>query len=348
MVKRSDVMSRSSRIVLLTDLHLRSDYLPGYMEEQMKTLVALVNRKPADAVVINGDIFHRRNPRGKELLAFRKLLEKFKTKDIYINRGNHDTVAKDGSTATTLSLYKDIAHVCEDVETVRICGVDFDFIPHFEDERVIVAHLKKAKNHVFGHFGFDGCVSNGHYAYESYVKKKHFPKEKYSFLGHIHKPKVYNSNIFVLGTQYSTNFGEANAQKFIHELIIRNGEMEIVRKPIDFGIRHVLCGVNELDTKSKEFMFGNFYTVLRIKLDHLDAGSEVFLRDEVFSKYKVAHVEVAFDDVLPKYSDNFIPQQDGISISDSIIEKYIDSSHTVFSKYDLLDCLSDIRDYENK
>jgi len=341
-------MSRSSRIVVLTDLHIRSDYIPGYLETQLATLTRLVNRKPADAVIINGDIFHRRNPRGKELLAFRQLLEGFKVKDIVINRGNHDTVAKDGSTHTTLSLYKDIATVCEDVQTVRLCGVDFDFIPHFEDERDIIKHLKKSKNHRFGHFGFDGCVSNGWYEYESYVKRRHFNKDKLSFLGHIHKPKVYGGHIYVLGTQYSTGFGEANTQKYVHELIIRDGEMEVVRKTVDFGIRHVLCGIHELAEYNKRYSFKDFFTILRLKLDHLDAGCELMLKEEVVSKYTLAHLEISFDDILPKHSSSFIPEKDGISISDTIIRQYVDSSTSVFSKADLFNSLEEIRLHENK
>ena len=59
-------MSKTTRAVLLTDLHLRSDYIPGYLDSQMETLTKLVNYKKTDAVIINGDIFHKRNPRGNE------------------------------------------------------------------------------------------------------------------------------------------------------------------------------------------------------------------------------------------------------------------------------------------
>ena len=111
------------RVVLLTDLHLRSDYIPGYLDKQVETLTRMVNRKPADVVVINGDIFHRRNPKGAELLAFRKLLLSFKTKEILINRGNHDTITKDGGTQTTLSLFSDIATIFAETKTIWSLGV---------------------------------------------------------------------------------------------------------------------------------------------------------------------------------------------------------------------------------
>jgi len=339
-------MSKTTRAVLLTDLHLRSDYVPGYLEAQMSTLIKLVNQKPTDVVIINGDIFHKRNPRGAELLAFRTLLESFKCSKIYINRGNHDTVAKDGSTNTTLSLYGDIATVFSEVGSAHIGGVDFDFIPHFEDERQIVRAVKSSKNHLFGHFGFDGCVANGNYKYDSYLKRSHFPKGKLSFLGHIHKPQQHK-NLYILGTQYSTSYGEANAQKYIHELIIRDGKVDVVKKPIDFGIRHIVSRIDELPLMASRFRFDSFFTILRLKLDYLDSSTEQALRDDVLEKYPLNHLEFAFDDILPKFDSQYTPSGDVFRIDDDIISKYLNEADTVFSHKELRGALEEIRNHEN-
>ena len=339
-------MSKAVRAVLLTDLHLRSDYVPGYMEKQMETLTRLVNQKPADVVIINGDIFHKRNPRGAELLAFRRLLESFKCSKIIINRGNHDTVAKDGSTDTTLSLYRDIATVVADTETIRVGSANFDFIPHYESEQKIIKEVKASKNHIFGHFGYDGCVANGNYKYDSYLKPSHFPKNKLVFLGHIHKPQQKN-NLYILGTQYSTSFGEANAQKYIHELIIRDGNVEVVKKPIEFGIRHIMSKIDELPLLSSRLRFDSFFTILRLKLDYLDSSTEQALRDDVLDKYPINHLEFAFDDILPKFDSSYKPSGDVFAIDDDIISKYLNEAETVFSKKELLSALEEIRNYEN-
>ena len=348
MPRKFNHSSKMHRIVILTDLHLRADYLPGYLEEQIKTLTRLVNRKPPDSVVINGDVFHRRNPKGAELLAFRRLLEGLHTKNIYINRGNHDTIAKDGSTATTLSLFSDIATVITDTTTIRIHDTDFDFIPHYEDESIIIDHLKKTNNHVFGHFGFDGCVANGAYLYESYVKKSHLKGNgRHVFLGHIHKPKIYDKTIFILGTQYSTSFGEANAQKYVHEIILRSGTLEVIRKPINHGIRHITATLDTLEDMAKKFNFDAFYTILRIKLDTLDEGTERDLTEAVLKRHKVKHLEVVFEDVLPKYEASHVDYDDLLSVDDKIIEEYIDNARTIFSKSELLAALEDIKTHEN-
>ena len=295
-------MSKTTRVVLLTDLHLRSDYLPGYLDAQLKTLTRLVNQKPTDVVVINGDIFHKRNPRGSELLAFRELLEGLKCQKIYINRGNHDTVAKDGSTATTLSLYSDIATVFAEIGTAHIGGVAFDFIPHFEDEELIV--------------------------------------------GHIHKPQQIK-NTTILGTQYSTSYGEANTQKYIHELLIRDGKVRVIKKPIEFGIKHIISKIDELPAMNQKYKFSNFFTILRLKLDYLDSATEQALKDDVLTKYSINHLEFAFDDILPKFDSGYAPTTDVFSIDDDIISKYIKEADTVFSQSELLKSLEDIRNHEN-
>ena len=343
---KSNGTSRTSRVVLLTDLHLRSDYFPGFLEKQVDTLVQLVNKKPPDHLVFLGDIFEKRNPRGEEMLAFDEVLSRVKCKNIYVLRGNHDTIRKDGTSDTTLSLYKDKATIINDTETHFIGGMDFDFIPHYEDEELIIKDLEKSKNPVFGHFGFDGCVSNGHYAYESFVKKAHF-KKKLAFLGHIHKPRQYG-NVYVLGTPYSNTFGEANTQKYMHELIITDRKIkEVIKKPIDFGIRHVVCTLDKLEEANKKYRFSNFFTILRLKLDSLDSYAETELRDEIASKYKLAHIEISFEDILPKYSSWYSPTSEIFTIDDNIIDQYITSRDSVFSKQELFDALHEIKTYEN-
>ena len=82
------------------------------------------------------------------------MLDSLKCKEIYVNTGNHDRIKKDGSSCTTLSLFSDKARIITESETINIGGVNFDFIPHYEDEAKIVQAVRKSKNHMFGHFGF--------------------------------------------------------------------------------------------------------------------------------------------------------------------------------------------------
>jgi len=336
-------MSKTHRALVISDTHFRSDYIPGFLDTQVKTLIKLVNAKPPDTLIIGGDVFHKRNPKGDELLAFRKFLDSVKCDNIVILRGNHDTVHKDGSSDTTLSLFADKATIVTKPKTIAIGGVFFDFIPHHESESKIISQVKKAKNHVFGHFGFDGCVSNGSYMYESRLKRWHFPKNKYTFLGHIHKAKKYD-NVFVIGTQYSNSFGEANEQKYYMELLIKDGEIKPIRKPVNFGIRHVTCSIDELPSKGKSLINSNFFTMLRIKLDRLDEYVERQIHDKVLNKYKVDYLEFSFEDLLPKFTSDYSPDRKLLTLNEEVIGDYIDSRNSIFSKEDLMGALRQIRD----
>jgi len=338
-------MSNTHTITLLTDIHLRSDYIPGFLDKQIETLTKLVNGKPPQTVIIAGDIFHRRNPRGTELLAFGNLLDSFKCKDIYVLRGNHDTIRKDGSSDSTLSLFSDKAHIICDTETINIGGVNFDFIPHYEDEDKVVKLVKSSKNHLFGHFGFEGCVSNGSYLYESKLRRWHFPKKKYTFLGHIHKPKIYDERIHVLGTQYSNSFGEANSSKILHTLVIRKDKsVQVVRTPINYGIKHISCTIDELEGISKKVNFQNYFIALRLKIDRLDEYVERQLHDKIIKDYKVDYLDISFEDILPKFVSDYSPDKELFTLDSSVINDYIDSKDSIFEKEELLSALKMIKD----
>jgi len=336
-------MSKPAKVVILTDLHLRADYFPGFLDAQVETLLHLANRKPCSHVVINGDVFERRNPRSEELLAFGYLLDNIDCKNIIVNRGNHDTLRKDGTSDTILSLFSEKARIVKDTETIRIGTVDFDFIPHYEDEDRIIADLKKTKNPVFGHFGFDGCVSNGAYAYEARVKRWHFKKKPFAFLGHIHKPKIYD-NVVILGTAYSNTFGEANAQKFVHELVIRDQDIELIKKPIGRGIKHIVGTIDEIPELDKKHNFKDFYTILRVKMDKLDSYTEQRLKEEIFAAYPIQSLELVFEDVLPKFESGYIPKNRIFSLDDKVIDEYINASDSVFSKKELMAGLKEVKD----
>lgn len=336
-------MLKTSKVVILTDLHLRADYFPGFLEKQIETLLYLANRKPCTHVVINGDVFERRNPRSEEILAFGYLLDNINCKNIIVNRGNHDTLRKDGTSDTILSIFSEKARIVKDTETIRIGTVDFDFIPHYEDEERIIADLKRNKNPVFGHFGFDGCVSNGSYAYEARVKQWHMKKKPFVFLGHIHKPRIYG-NVIILGTAYSNTFGEANAQKFVHELVIRDQEIELIRKPIGKGIKHIVGTIDEIPALAKEHKFEDFFVILRVKMDKLDSYTEDRLKDEIFATYPIQSLDLVFEDILPKFESGYVPKNRIFSLDDKVMGEYITASDSVFTRKELLAGLDEVKD----
>ncbi len=328
------------RVVVLTDLHLRSNYLYGYLDKQVETLLYYANRKLAHTVVINGDIFHSRNPKGRELLAFQKLLDGIKAKQIIINRGNHDTLVRNGASDTSLSLFEaDRVKVVSDTEVVAIGGVEFAIIPHYDDEDRIIQDIKKtAPLPIFGHFGFNGSLVRKGYTYDSVVRKNHF-EDRLTFLGHIHKPYKYGENVYVLGTQYATSFGEANTTKYIHELLISDGKVEVVKSQINTGIKHIVGKLDEIAALDKKHKFKDFFTILRIKVDTLDTFAEKQIKEDITKRYDLAHMDVVFEDVFQKAGVARNMQGSVLAFDDAMIEQYITDTDTIFNKTELMDAL---------
>ena len=327
-------------ILILTDIHLRSDYVVGFLDAQIATLLKLVNEKRPNAVVINGDIFHKRSPKAAELLAFKTLLDNLKTKRIIVNRGNHDTVSKSDTTDTVLDLFQnERVKVVKGAEVVNICGVDFLFSPHYESEELILRDLKQYPNiPVFGHWGYAGCVAVRGRAYESLITKHHI-KDRYCFMGHLHTPVESGLN-YVLGTQYSISFGEANADKYLHEILIHDKQIKQVnKKVINFGIRHISGTFEEVENLIKKFSPNQFFLLVRVEVNKFQVAVESKLYDTFTSKYSVNHLEFAVKSEASLSEDNnllSVKDMTGKQIDD-LVKEYVNLKPESYTKELLLE-----------
>ena len=121
----------------------------------------------------------------------------------------------------------------------------------------------------------------------------------------------------------------------------------MVRVPIDYGIRHITATLDTLDEANKKYRFSDFFTILRLKLDTLDAAVENQLQEEISKKYNINHLEISFEDVMQKYGSEYDSIEPVIALDETIIGEYIDSSNTVFSKTELMETLNEVRTHEN-
>lgn len=336
------------KITVITDLHLRSDYVKGYLEAQVATLKKIVEIEKPIAVVINGDIFHRRSPTNKELLAFNELLYDLHTGVIYINRGNHDTIYKNiNSEDTVLSLFEH-----DDTLNTVIFDKPGDiffkslesklyFIPHYDDESKIIEEIKKAPKDsiLFGHFGIDGCQVNSGRRYNSYIKKEMFDKFKFTFLGHIHTPQKITDNLYILGTQYSTMFGDFNPKKYYYNLILGNEGIAVYPKEMTFGIKHLVAEPEEIEKLLTIYPPERYFVLLRVLLNSFDAGTEATIKNSILAKYPVAHIEFAIKDTFDYKSAIASTQYTKTSSINTIdmVERYLnDIPDDNFDKDELL------------
>jgi len=331
--------------VIITDLHLRDDIHPEYLEKQIETLTTIVTSKKFDYILILGDIFEHRTSKSIVLLKFYEFLQSLKAERVIILRGNHDTVTKTDTTNSVLELFNNVAEVVADIKDIRLHHTDCTFIPHFEDEGIIANALKTAQNIVFGHFGIKGIHSTNGYAYDSFITTDHFPGKAY--LGHIHKHQIHKDKVHVIGTQYTVNFGEANQDKFYYELRFNNdGSVDEYPKRLKHGIKHLNVHMHTLDKIYNQFNFGKFFTMLRVNLDELDTFKEKKLRQKLKEKYKYDVLDLRFDNILDKSSSSFTTNKKMFTINEGILNTYIEESTSIFTDDELKDALKKIYDFK--
>lgn len=331
--------------VIITDLHLRDDIHPKYLDAQLATLKRIVTSKKYDCVLILGDIFEHRTSKSIVLIKFYEFLKSIKTGRIIILRGNHDTVSKTNTTETILSMYDNVAEIVDDVSDISIFKTPCTFIPHFEDDQILAKAVSKTKNLVFGHFGIHGMVTNGGYVYESVLKPSDFNNR--GILGHIHAHKIYENKVHIVGNQYTVNFGEANQEKYYYELkFYNNGEVDIFPKKVKFGIKHLNVNMENIHKIYKKFNIKDFFTLLRVNIDELDMFKEREIRNELNKKYHYDLLDLRFDNILDKNSSKFYTNKKLFSINEGILEDYIQQNESTFSKNELRKTLTEIYDFK--
>lgn len=353
-----------NKILVVGDLHLDDKY-PRYLEEQCNTLRSIVEKEKPTHLVLLGDVFHYRAPKPAVLLALQRLLNSLKVKkEILVLRGNHDSASKSDDCETVLSLYNN--------EKVKIYfepyffeELNLYFIPHYEHTETIVKMLGEIekvtrKNKpslrvngpvVFGHFGYNGCL-NSVGINDFLVEKKHFQYQ--TILGHIHKFNT-DENITVLGTPWSTSFGECDHP---HYYAILTGDglkpYKTTYHEIDFGIRHYVIQYEALEANKDEIKNPKYKTILRVLISKFDPDGILAnpsdLRKKILKEYGVLWVDLKFQPVLTdKYSgqSSFIPGNDLSDIDDKVISQYIEENKSSIPNEDLMKLLNEIKEHKN-
>jgi len=319
------------RTLLITDLHFTEKPI-GLMDAQKKCVKRIFDEETPEEVIIMGDLMMHRKPSPSVLLALSEVLQHFaETAKVYILRGNHDseTKADDGVTALTLfSPYaKVITQTWFDHKTKRV------FIPHYEDEDTIKEALATAPKGytVFGHFGYAGCLNSAGDA-DFHISLSNFRND--CFLGHIHKcrqetvrSKGLQHTVTILGTPYTTNFGET--KKLNYYAILEDGKAEY--KVLQHGPRHIMVDRGMLDPLIEELNDPDYFTMLRVLLDSSETEPPYDLLD-------VAYVDIKYKPVFDEDNlSNYQPSRDLFSLNDVIIEDYVSSAETTLEKEQIME-----------
>ncbi len=303
------------------------------LDAQREAVIKICDlHKECDKVIFLGDLMMHRNPRPEVLLALNKMIDTVsQDREVFILRGNHDSVTKSDDGVTSLSLFEN-----SKVKVITHTYIDHKnkwmFIPHYEDEQKIKDDLACAPKGytIFGHFGYNGVLNSaGDADFSLSISDFKNP----TILGHIHT-EGRNGNVTVLGTPYSTNFGEAGKDCYYGIL----DERGLGKLPSKYGPRHLVVDYDNvednLDWINKDSKPTD-YTLLRININTINEDQDRIA--ELCDKIKVGSLEIKYKPLLDE-KDEF--ETDGrvftTALNDDLIEHYINSNKTKINKDELL------------
>ena len=120
-----------------------------------------------------------------------------------------------------------------------------------------------------------------------------------TYLGHIHRFRQ-DGKVTILGTPYSTNFGESGK---VNYYAILEGTRQTYR-PIEFGPRYLMVERGEVEDRLDEINDPNYFTILRVNLSPGDT-------DPPYEKLSVASIETKFRPAFDEeHLSDFKPKRD--------------------------------------
>lgn len=352
------------KVLVIGDTHFADTY-KGYLDSQLRCIVDLIKSSKPGVVVFLGDIFHHRNPNVETLVKVWNFFEHDigklvpGLKKVYILRGNHDSANKSDDGTSVLETFAfDSSKAAYIPQTDIDIDLGFAFIPHYENEEKTILDLNSLENPsitlgkvevVFGHFGYEGCINAGPY-FDFKVRKDDLKKR--TILGHIHKYSK-DGNTTILGTPYSTNFGECDYPHYVGELerLEDNSWSELKLITVDHGPRYYVCHINHLEQLRSEISDPKYFTILRVLLDKFSDETTNDLRSKILEDYKVGYVDLKFQPMLDKKLSNrlsnYQPTTSIESITEEVINRYLDEQASSIPKESLKKGLEEIKNYED-
>lgn len=330
------------KTLLITDLHIY-DKNPDYLKDQIDCLERIVDEEQPDDIIVMGDVFTRRKPTPTELLEWDTFLDYCTTKirgTTTVLRGNHDSEDRTDNGVTVLSLQNG-----ERIEVVTGFTIDDTsrraYIAHHESQDKILEYFEKIPKDydVFGHFGYKGCFNSLGYT-DSDIDPDVFICRRL-FLGHIHKRSSivnkHGTEIHILGTQYTTNFGEAGKDCFY--AIIEDDELTF--KPVTHGPRHLVIDEDSLEQGVMSYVNDTDHSNYIRLLVSGNKKPDILGLDRTYLDIRFKY-EAEDDEIV---HGGYYPKREMFRVNDSIIEDYLSEAATSIPKEDLLEGLQLIREY---
>lgn len=348
------------KMLVIGDTHFHNAYPSfDYLGRQFDTIEKIIRTESPEFVVFLGDIFHFRKPDPETVVRVHTFFAGLShsvpgLSSMILIRGNHDTASKSDEKVLTMleilgSKYGKSKVIVVKEPTVFNYDLNTEchFIPHYDNEEVLLKHLNDidpliGKEHifVFGHFGFRGCINpNGD---EDCPLSLNVFKYK-TFLGHIHKPQD-EGNVHVVGTPYSTAFSEADNKHRYAVIDLKTRDVEF--KDIDFGVRYLQFDLASLEPNKEFIMNPNYTTILRVYLSHILDQNSVDLRKKIMDEYQVAYVDLKYLPLMDEDTgkSTYNPRNMIFEVNDQLIYNYLSEVKSDIPKEILLEGLNKLKE----
>lgn len=227
-----------------------------------KSVIELAKSEEVDAIFIAGDLFENKYVEDDTIKYIISSFNDISNINIFITPGNHDPLIKN-SPYNTYS-WPDNVHIFSseigmyEIDGINVYGIGFDDyeMESNEVENLVIDTTKT--NVLITHANIDGATHKYHD-----VKGKILQKFDYVALGHIHMPKVDDSNIIYPGSLIAGGFDELGE----HGLVI--GTIENKKVNIQFK------NMDPQQFVIKEIDISTFQTVQEI-IDKLDLKDDIY------------------------------------------------------------------------
>lgn len=350
-------------ILIFGDLHLKR-WSASQIDAQTKCIINTIKKHKPSHVLFLGDVFEDRKPGPRTVKDvynfFLDISEIDGIETVYIVRGNHDTDSKTNNVAEMSSMLEIIASAIKNIQFIKSCSYNrvensnlrIGCIAHFEDDEIIKKHLAtlgtKNLDFIFGHFGFDGCLSRSTYDFS--INLDSFPTT--SVLGHIHKFETYKNSkgtdVILLGTPYSTSWHDPGGAHYVMEIDLDTKKFHF--HEVEGGVKHVTVDDYDLEDWMNNKIEKQFFYCLRVMLDpQKEEFQEQMKKLTKILPPNKANIDYRFRPIVSQ--DNkftFLPSDVVDCINDELVEEYIDSSSTTLPKDKLLEILQELKNAKNQ
>jgi len=320
------------RTLVLGDIHI-SNKDASLRLAQERCIKKIYDKEQPDEVIQLGDFLDFRKPSPEALLTAKSIIDHWKERSsVVILRGNHCASTKADDGVTALSVFDDpkvriVTQTWYDYKTKRA------FIPHYEDEERIKKALAGAPKGyiVFGHFGYFGCLNSvGDHDFDININSF----RNTTFLGHIHRQNTRTftteeeeKQIIILGTPYTTNFGEAGNENYY--AILEDGNISLHK--INHGPRHLVLANNAVGSQVDRINDPKYHTLLRIMLNAGETQADL-------TEINVNSINVKYAPAFDEEDiSNYNPNRDLFRLNDVVIEDYINSANSSIGKDKLME-----------